>query len=285
LNGFFYPPSFHSKNLLRPAAHQGRRDRGGVDIRPYVIDVLFKPNTYLQDTDGGAGLNSAYCKPVNASSFTTNFFEGFTDIDRQTELNDDDGSLTGLTNDAKTGTISVNPAEFFNAPLQTAECLSNLGISPTNDKITPRLPCPDANGKLPPTPTPTTATTSPYDYVTTVVYPDCGVSDNSGLGLCGSALAPDKSFNDGKHFTSIEGRGGLGRRNARTPRYGVPLYRQFLTGDRRYQPGDQNLIDKGATRSRTRPWRRRWPFVRMGGQSMNRSSLTVNHGTIISTPV
>src|SRR4029077_8020792 len=89
-NGFFYPPSFHSKNqfLGQPRTKDGVTV-GGVDIRHYVIDALFKPNTYLQDTDGGAGLNSAYCKPVNDTSFTTNFFEGFTDIDRQTELNDD----------------------------------------------------------------------------------------------------------------------------------------------------------------------------------------------------
>ena len=284
-NGFFYPPSFHSKNLFfgQPRTKDGVTV-GGVDIRHYVIDALFKPNTYLQDTDGGAGLNSAYCKPVNDTSFTTDFFEGFTDIDRQTELNDDDGSLTGLTNDVKTGTISVNPAEFFNAPLQTAECLSNLGISPTNDKITPKLPCPDASGKLPATPTPTTATTSPYDYVTTVVYPDCGVSDDSGLGLCGSARAPDKSFNnDGKHFTSIEGRGGTWSKECSNPAcYGVPLYRQFLTGDQAGTTREtKTWIDKGCDRIENKTLAAcRWPFVRMGGQStFNRSSLTANHGT------
>jgi len=284
-NGFFYPPSFHSNNLFfgQPRTKDGVTV-GGVDIRHYVIDALFQPNTYLQDTKGEAGLETAYCKPVNDTGFTTDFFEGFTDIDRQTELNDDDGSLTGLTNDAKTGTISVNPAEFFNAPLQTAECLSNLGISPSNDKITPKLPCPDANGKLPPTPTPTTATTSPYDYVTTVVYPACGVGTDSGLGSCGSAVAPDKSFNnDGVHFTSIEGRGGSWSKECSNPAcYGVPLYRQLLTGNQHGKTREaKTWITAGCNEEKTKALPQcRWPFVRMGGQStFNRSSLTANHGT------
>ena len=84
-------------------------------------------------------------------------------------MNDDDGSLTGLTNNTSppTGTISVNPAEYFDAPLKTAECLSNLGV-------TTAKACP-VNNKLPKTDAPTTATTSPYDYVTTAVIPECGV--------------------------------------------------------------------------------------------------------------
>ncbi len=56
-------------------------------------------------------------------------FNNFTSVDRQTELNDDDGSLTGLTNDAGTGSISVNQDQFFAAPVETAECLSNSGIA------------------------------------------------------------------------------------------------------------------------------------------------------------
>ena len=32
---------------------------------------------------------------LNDPLISTNFFANFTDIDRQTELNDDDGSLTG----------------------------------------------------------------------------------------------------------------------------------------------------------------------------------------------
>ncbi len=122
-NGFFYPPSFHSSNLFFD----------NVEIRHYVIDALFKKNTYLDD----AGVNGQIQKDYCDFSGTFPSFGNFSDIDRQTELNDDDGSLTGLTNDVKvpvngktqaapTGTISVNPVEFFNAPVETAECLSNI---------------------------------------------------------------------------------------------------------------------------------------------------------------
>ena len=60
-------------------------------------------------------------------------FNSFTAIDRQTVLNDDDGSLTGLSN-----TISINEDVFFRAPVETAECKGNLGVSPS-------LACPKAN--------------------------------------------------------------------------------------------------------------------------------------------
>ena len=109
-NGFFYPPSFHSSNLFFD----------NVDIRHYVIDALFEPG----DLPGGHGVRSRteYCQPKTLASYP-NFFSSFTDIDRQTELNDDDGTLTGLTNNPTAraaGTISVNPADFFNAPVQDA---------------------------------------------------------------------------------------------------------------------------------------------------------------------
>ncbi|MFX8805541.1 hypothetical protein ABTM67_20525, partial [Acinetobacter baumannii] len=67
--------------------------------------------------------------------FPDNGFNNFTDIDRQTELNDDDGSLTGFTQ-----TISVNEDPFFNAPVETSECRSNIGVDPV-------LAC---NGQPPP---------------------------------------------------------------------------------------------------------------------------------------
>ena len=76
-------------------------------------------------------------------------FEGFTGIDRQTELDDDDGSLTGLVK-----TISVNEDSFFDAPVETIECASDETVK-----------------------------TSPYDYVTTVVYPDCAKKDSTGSCL------------------------------------------------------------------------------------------------------
>src|SRR5262249_55137892 len=196
------------------------------------------------------------------------FFNNFTDIDRQTELNDDDGSLTGLTNDANppTGTISVNPTEFFKAPVETAECLSNVGVIP--DKA-----CPAAK-----TPTPATATTSPYDYVTTVIYPECAVGEQDPppgvppLGRCGSFK--DTSVVQGNRYERYVKRGGIWSEDCANPAcYGVPLYRQFLTGE------EQKLWDKDNCKDKKASDDCRWPLVRMGGQSTyQRSTLTINHG-------
>jgi cell migration-inducing and hyaluronan-binding protein len=244
-NGFFYPPAFHSANLLFDT----------VDIRHYVIDALFQPNSYLTD---GTKLSNDYCKPGN-KPFETGFFTGYTDIDRQTELNDDDGSLTGLTNNANTGTISVNPVEYFNAPVQTPECLSNVGVQPTAD-CTIRQD------------TPLTATTSPYDYVTTVIYPGCAVGPGDALGRCGSDR--DDQIVNGNRYLHQQGRGGTWSKECSNEAcYGMILYRQFLTTD------EDKLWNSGCNSDGT-PAKCRWPFVRMGGQSTyQRSTLTTNHGT------
>ena len=65
-------------------------------------------------------------------------------IDRQTVLSDDDGSLTGYV-----GTTSVSEDPFFKVPVDGVECQSEGSTTEGG-----------------------TARTSPYDYVTTVVYPD-----------------------------------------------------------------------------------------------------------------
>ena len=137
-NGFYYPPAFHSNNLYFK----------NVDIRHWVIEPLFASGTYK--TDNGK-VADRYCTYVPNTQF-----DGFTDIDRQTELNDDDGSLTGLVN-----TISVNKDQFFAAPVEDVECASDIAsnLPPACDKSS------ETCG---------TAKTSPYGYVTTVVYPDCG---------------------------------------------------------------------------------------------------------------
>ncbi len=127
-NGFYYPPAFHSNNLFFDS----------VDIRHFVIEPLFLPGTFKTDPAAAA---KRYC------TWNSAMFDNFTDIDRQTELNDDDGSLTGLA-----ATISVNQDPFFAAPVETPECGS------------------DIPGEVPPG----TAKTSPYDYVSTVEYPGCG---------------------------------------------------------------------------------------------------------------
>jgi hypothetical protein len=144
-NGFYYPPAFHSQGLFF----------NNVEIRHFVIEPLFNPGTY---TSNQKEVINRYCSyPGTDQLGNGTLFNGFTDIDRQTELSDDDGSLTGLVssnNNLKGGTISVNLDDFFNAPLQTNECASDSYVSQ-----------PPQNA---------TAKTSPYDHVTSVIYPYCG---------------------------------------------------------------------------------------------------------------
>ena len=106
-------------------------------------------------------------------------------------------------------------------------------------------------------PTCGTAKTSPYDFVTTVVYPDCG-------GACPVQLQPFPCFKNGQQVPCPQPSKHLDSQNwwastCTTPQcYGVPLYRQDIN------PGEQGTQ----------------PFIRMAGQSIaQRSTLTVNHGT------
>ncbi len=179
-NGFYYPPAFHSTNLFFD----------NVAYRHFVIEPLFQPGTYKTDP---VAAQKRYC------NWNPAMFDNFTDVDRQTELSDDDGSLTGYVN-----TVSVNLDPFFNTPVETVECASDV-----------------------------TAKTSPYDYVTSVVYPGCAAS-----GTCG----------------------GLWEVDCTNPLcYGVPLYRQLLTGPEK---------TSGAV-----------PAIRMAGQTVwQRSTLTANRG-------
>jgi hypothetical protein len=172
-NGFFYPPAFHSQNLFFD----------NVGIRHYVINPLFKTAAKLDDmfdfgqggtyiTDFTKGVDPLYCTK------SLDMFNGFTSIDRQTELSDDDGTLTGLSNVQPDGsgtplpkallqTISVNEDAFFTAPVETPECASNGGNTPTSGKnVLPANACNPPFKSAPPA----TAKTSPYDYVATVVY-------------------------------------------------------------------------------------------------------------------
>lgn len=184
-NGFYYPPAFHSENLYFQS----------VDIRHYVIEPLFQEGTYLTDLGKVQG---AYC------NFSNTMFNNFTDIDRQTELSDDDGSLTGYQK-----TVSVNLDPFFNAPVEAIECASD-----------------------------STAKTSPYDYVTTVMYPACAVDNSCGRP---SPQPPiwDKTCSNQQCF-------------------GVPMYRQMLV--------------KNDTATSTGPIRL------AGQDTYQRSTLTVNNG-------
>src|SRR5262249_38812985 len=79
------------------------------------------------------------------------------------------------------GTVSVNLDTFFDAPISAPECESDR-----------------------------TATTSPYEQVTTVVYPGC-----AGNNSCGS---------------------NWGKQCSNQGCYGVPLYRQLLTNEEKNKP-------------------------------------------------
>jgi cell migration-inducing and hyaluronan-binding protein len=201
-NGFYYPPAFHSKNLSFK----------NVDIRHFVFEPLFK-NGHQYDGDATV---AQYC------TYKSDMWSSFSDVDRQTELTDDDGSLTGLRSGSVEPfepTISVNEDPFFTAPEETAQCAS------------------DKTGLVPPG----TAKTSPYQYVTTVVYPDCGNSLNQ-TASCGEAWSVPCT----NSFC-----------------YGVPLYRQLLT------PSEYQTWKTSDAR----------PSIRMAGQAnTQRSNLTVNHG-------
>ncbi|MEP7329691.1 MAG: hypothetical protein ABI777_10805, partial [Betaproteobacteria bacterium] len=202
-NGFYYPPAFHSRNLWF----------SDVEIRHYVIQPLFTPDSTgsrVYKTDPAAVLTD-YCFSA------VDMFNGWSDVDRQTELTDEDGSLTGYIK-----TISVNSDPFFKAPVEQLECAS--GPAP-QDAIT------------------ATAKTSPYDYVTTVIYPDCAAKNT-----CGSQdpNLPKPWPPRWDSFCSNESC------------FGVPMYRQLLTSG-------EPLTTTSS--------------IRMGGQNTwQRSTLTPNNG-------
>jgi hypothetical protein len=223
-NGFYYPPAFDSRNLFF----------SDVAIRHFVIDPLFQPGGFVPNTS--AAMNT-YC------TWQTTDFTNFTDVDRQTELTDLDGSLTGLLSDTagvEGPTISVNndpisdPASplfepaaspnFFNAPATTPECAS---------EVTDGTP---------------TVNTSAYEYVTTAVFPACLNNGSCPQHCVGSACTT--------HWGSA---------CTNQACYGLPLYRQYLTGTEYTNWKNDNS---------------KHPNIRMMGQSTGqRSNLTMNHGS------
>jgi hypothetical protein len=280
-NGFYYPPAFHSRNLLF----------SNVDIRHYVIAPLFNRGTYLT--------NLAAVEHNYASKTSETYFNSYTDVDRQTELNDDDGSLTGLINNSGTSnqdTISVNEDPFFNAPVATPECDSNLGVSPANACSPPSKTMPSPSAR-----------TSPYDYVTTIIYPDCAVT-NTTNGACGSypndvpptfvygppqigVGPPPKNqpiLTQYAQYQNQIGRGGQWSKDCTAPFcYGVKLYRQLLTGtmpDPNAKPApipaSREWLEWTNAGCGTTPSNCDWPYDRMAGEALwQRSVLTANEGT------
>jgi len=70
---FYYPPAFNSSNLVF----------NNVDIRHFVIQPAYQPGTLTEDSIG-----YEYLLHLAAGMFS----DSFTDIDRQTELTDNDGT-------------------------------------------------------------------------------------------------------------------------------------------------------------------------------------------------
>jgi hypothetical protein len=216
---------------------------------------------------GGSYITDFWAASKDYCNAQVGMFDNFTSIDRQTELNDDDGSLTGLSNNLPNGsgaikqTISINEDKFFGATIDTPECASSIGA---NSKAA------NACKPLSNTAPPPTARTSPYDYVATVIYhPE--YQKKGGEKPCPGTPC--------KIWAS----------ECTNPRcYGVPLYRQFLTG-----------TNGGSAATSTKEWAQwynngcgtatenklnspqcRWPFIRMAGMDKAvRETLTINNGT------
>ena len=205
-NGFFYPPAFHSDGLFFD----------NVGIRHYVLEPLWIPGTFKTDE---VKLRENYCR-FNSE----NTFGNFSSVDRQTVVNDDDGSLTGLVSSEFTESISVNLDPFFNAPIEAIECKSFE-----------------------------TAKTSPYEYLSTVIYPECatnntcsGTCSNTG-GACtwggecldeGNCIESKCTNDPSLSCTTIKecDKSGMcsatwGRPCTNTDCFGIPLERQLLTTD------------------------------------------------------
>lgn len=231
-NGFYYAPAFHSRSLFFDS----------VDIRHFVTEPVFTKDRFSFKTNLDAAKTS-YCFWNDA------IFQGFTDIDRETVLNDDDGTLTGLTSPiappgptatptpAGFTTISVNKENFFDAPTEAWECASDF---PT-DKNAAAPRCLPASAK-----------TSPYEYVTTAIYPECAKTAppppmDGSPGFCPNTT-PSNAW--GSVCTSSPPNFGC---------LGVPIYRQLLnTGE---TPDPINQLKR-----------------MMGQNNFQRSALTVNHG-------
>lgn len=196
-NGFYYPPAFHSRNLFF-------RD---VDIRHFVLTPLVKEGSLETDL---AKVEEQYCE------WNRTLFDGFAGNDRQTVLNDNDGSLTGYVD-----TTVINKDDFFAAPVDATECRSE-----------------------------NSSRTSPYAYVSTVIYPECALLPDTDPAVCARPpKANQPHYNDG----------GWNRACTSEKCYGVPLWRQ-----------NRMPIADGATERSIRM---------MGQETGQRSSLTINHGT------
>ncbi|MEQ8344257.1 MAG: hypothetical protein RLO22_10280 [Sneathiellaceae bacterium] len=239
-NGFYYPPAFHSAELFFD----------NVDIRHYLTVPLFEYGSYKTDNEA---LNREFVdRGFGPYAKNREIFNNFTDVDRQTVLNDVDGTLTGFQK-----TISLNQDPFFAAPVQTSECLSAKGVLPGTA-------CAPKKTVFTPT-----ARTSPYDHVTTVVFPGCA--------------EVEKPQNPDIRCGSQEWGGSWSRDCTTGNCTGVRLYRQYLTTDETGKNARewQNWVDKGCDKPETAGTKEcDKPFIRLAGTSTwQRSALTANNGT------
>ena len=189
-NGFYYPPAFNSDNLWFD----------NVEIRHFVVEPFFKTVGYDPFVQNQTEVEKRYCT-FNGGEFTANF----NDIDRQTVLNDDDGTLTGLLGKSPNGefkpTISINEDNYFTGPLITPECLSDQGVTPLNP-----------NKRV------FTARTSPYQWLSTAITAGCGIQNGTKAPNLLQCLNKDNEVQWGHDCANNRCRG-------------VVLYREDLTKD------------------------------------------------------
>jgi len=194
-NGFYYPPAFNSRKLWFDS----------VDIRHFVVEPFFTTNpadSYDPFFQNQTKIMERYC------TYNGNTFSGFNHIDRQTVLNDDDGSLGGLLakEQTKTGTIMrstimINEDPYFKSPLITPECLSDKGVAPLNQENLPF-----------------TAYTSPYEWLSTAITAKCALPVPPETPNKAQCLDAQYLIHWAHECTNPSCRG-------------VPLYREYLDGD------------------------------------------------------
>ncbi len=218
-NGFYYPPSFYSKKLWFE----------NVAIRHFVVEPFFKfdeqdPNDpFVQSQQATVNRYCTYNSEINGRGTT---FDGFNHIDRETVLNDADGSLTGLLAEDSTDpdnkikpTIAINEDPFFTEPQITPECLSDKEVTPYNTEKRVY-----------------TARTSPYEWLTTAMSADCAIQKGPHNNLL--------QCQDGQNHVRWA--------NACTDPScrGVPLFREDLTQEEKgTQPSIRMMGQKAAQRS------------------------------------
>lgn len=212
-NGFYYPPAFHSTDLYFD----------DVDIRHFVIVPVYKPGTNVPDTTKIQQDYCTYPPPNSGDKYAPGklFSDDYTDVDRQTEINDNDGSLSGLKGATPSqfpsdseSTISLNTDSYFYAPRQVLECQSEQ-----------------------------TCLQSPYDFITAVVYPECGsqgCAETSWSKACTTRAC-----------------------------YGVPIYRQ--TRNRYWDPVSKTTVTEPASDSQS--------IRMMGAETYQRSTMVAGKGT------